>query len=261
MIKISEILGYQPIDIHSHLDHGVEGDRRQRVGNSAWQVHKCELDFIKEGYDIVGISCGAFSTFSSLSEVHAYEENEYLYELAQKTDWIYQWIAIDPKQDELFEQYKIMMASPKTLGIKLHTWHNYDIIEYADKIFSFANKLGATVLMHNVCIPDMVNFANKYPDMKLIIAHIAGEEWIDAINNAKHKNIYVDTSGGMSALNNVIERAVERVGADNILFGTDTYSTGFQVGRIAWARISDADKKKILRDNAKRLFPRAFGEI
>lgn len=261
MIKISEALGYEPIDIHSHFDHDVVGDRKQRLGTAAWQVHKCELDFVKEGYDIVGIGCGGFSTFASLSEANAYAENEYLYELAQKTDWIYQWVTIDPKQDALFEQYKRMMDSPKTLGIKTHPWLNYNILEYADKLFSFANELGATVLMHNVEVPAMAGFVNKYPNMKLIIAHIAGEEWIDAIANAKHGNIYVDTSGGMSALNNVIERAVERVGADNILFGTDTYSTGFQLGRIAWARISESDKKKILRDNAIKLFPKAFGNI
>ncbi len=34
--------------------------------------------------------------------------------------------------------------------------------------------------------------------------------------------------------------------------------TAFQVGRIAWARISEEDKKKILRGNTKRLFPKTF---
>jgi hypothetical protein len=30
------------------------------------------------------------------------------------------------------------------------------------------------------------------------------------------------------------------------------------MGRIAWADISDSDKKKILRDNAIEMFPKCF---
>jgi predicted TIM-barrel fold metal-dependent hydrolase len=58
-----------------------------------------------------------------------------------------------------------------------------------------------------------------------------------------------------------VEYAVKTVGAEKILFGTDTYSAAFQTGRVAFARISDEDKKKILRDNAIKLFPRAFSDL
>jgi predicted TIM-barrel fold metal-dependent hydrolase len=51
------------------------------------------------------------------------------------------------------------------------------------------------------------------------------------------------------------------VGAEKILFGTDTYSAAFQASRIAFARISDEDKRLILRENAKKLFPEAFSVL
>ena len=262
MVKISDVLGYQPIDIHTHLDHGVDGDRRVLVGESQSTIHRCELDLLKAEYDSVGICCGAFSTFSSLSRAaRTIEENDYLHTLSENTDWIYQWLALDPNQDANFDQVDRLLSSPKVLGIKLHVWHNYDILEYGDKIFSFANERGAFVMMHPDKIPQMPAFADKYPNMKLIIAHVGSEDHINAVAAAKHGNIYLDTSGGASNFNNVIELAVERLGSDNILFGTDTYSSAFQVGRIAWARISDADKKKILRDNAKRLFPEVFKNV
>jgi predicted TIM-barrel fold metal-dependent hydrolase len=48
---------------------------------------------------------------------------------------------------------------------------------------------------------------------------------------------------------------VERVGSEKILFGTDTYSCGFQFGRLKYARISEEDKENIFYKNAVRLFP------
>lgn len=50
--------------------------------------------------------------------------------------------------------------------------------------------------------------------------------------------------------------AVEKVGSEKIFFGTDTYSCGFQTGRILFARIRDKDKENILYLNAKRHFPK-----
>lgn len=79
-------------------------------------------------------------------------------------------------------------------------------------------------------------------------------EHIDAIVAPKLGNVYTDTSGSASVQNNVLEYAVEKVGADKILFGTDSYSCAFQLGRIAFAAISEEQKRKILSENAKKIF-------
>jgi hypothetical protein len=67
-------------------------------------------------------------------------------------------------------------------------------------------------------------------------------------------NVYVDTSGSASMQNGIIEYAVNRIGSERILFGSDTYSAGAQRGRIDYAQISKTDKYNILRGNAERLF-------
>ena len=90
--------------------------------------------------------------------------------------------------------------------------------------------------------------------MKLIIAHLGSEEHIRAIKEAKHGNIFTDTSGGASSSNNIIEYAVEQIGSEKIFFGTDTYSCGFQKGRIEYARISEKDKENIFYKNAVKHF-------
>lgn len=260
MKKISELLGYAPIDIHSHLDHGVLGDRTDFIEEWETNVHFCTREFVNMEYDNVGIELGVMSTYSAVARNdRIFEENEYLHKLLDEEPRYRQWVVIHPEQEDTFIQAEKLLKDPRVIGIKIHpSAHGYDIMEWGDKLFSFANELGATVLMHPIEERSMPIFANRYPDMRLVIAHLADEKFVDAMLGAKHGNIYADTSGGASSKNNVIEYAVSKCGAEKILFGTDTYSTAFQTGRVAFARISDEEKYKILRGNALNMFPGVF---
>ena len=119
-------------------------------------------------YDNIGISVGAFSSFSSvLSSARVAEENEYVRKLSQREKRIYQWVVIHPDIDETFRQAKEMMLSDKVLGIKIHSpCHGYDICERYEKIFSFANDASAVVLMHSQNIMRMPEICDNYPNMK-----------------------------------------------------------------------------------------------
>lgn len=263
MNPINHFLGYSPIDIHSHFDHNVPGDRKDPTGTHPFNTPKnqfflnnYDLDFLKEDYDQVGIGCGAFSTYASLlRDDRIKEENNYLFHLTTVKDWVYQWVVVHPEQPDTLLQAEKLLSSSKVLGIKIHPFcHHYDIAQYGDMLFSFANEHQTAVLMHPDRIESISDFANRYPNVQLIIAHLSTQDHICAVKQAKLGNIYVDTSGMASYQNNVIEYAVNKIGAEHILFGTDTYSTAFQLGRIAWAQITDSEKKLILRDNANRLF-------
>lgn len=251
MMEISLI---EAIDCHSHFDHGAVHDRNPEEP----ELQLCTIPALRKQYQRVGIQKAAFSSFASvLSPEEVTEENELLFALSQEEDWIYQWVVIDPRDPETFRQADRMLSSSKCLGIKIHpSYHGYDIMECGDRIFEFANLKKAVVLMHPQHVEKMPSFADRYPDMKLIIAHLGTRAHIDAIRRAKHGNIYTDTSGKNSYLNNVVERAVSEVGSEHILFGTDTYSAAFQYGRILFAGISQQDKENILFRNALRLFPK-----
>lgn len=243
---------HSPIDIHSHFNHGSRFDCPEE------ESHLRGLDFLEGVYQKAGVSKVGCSTYASvLNHVECVvEENAYLYKLIDEKDWVYQWVVIDPRQKATYEQAEKMLLHPKVLGIKIQSFEQkYDIREYADELFSFANEHRTVVLMHPHHISQMLPFADKYPDMKLIIAHLASKEHVDAIANAKHGNIYTDTSGGASARNNILEYAVNRVGSQKILFGTDTYSFAFQFGRIALSDLTRQDKENILWKNAMSLFP------
>ena len=247
---------HAPIDMHSHFNHGSPFDCAET------KTHLRGIEYLEGVYRRAGIRQVGISTFASVLEHKecVAEENEYLHKLIDEKDWVYQWVVIDPRQKETYGQAERMLSHPKVLGIKIHpAYHGYDLADYKDTLFEFADRHRAVVLMHPQNIERMPAFVDPYPNMKLIVAHLGSVEHVDAILNARHGNIYTDTSGGASSMNNIVEYAVERVGSEKILFGTDTYSFAFQFGRIALSNLSLADKENILWKNATRLFPEAFG--
>jgi predicted TIM-barrel fold metal-dependent hydrolase len=246
---------HSPIDIHSHFNHGSPFDCPED------EIHIRGMDFLEGVYQRAGVMQVGCSTYASvLNHVECIaEENLYLHRLIDEKDWVYQWVVIDPRQKATYAQAEKMLSHPKVLGIKIQSFEQkYDIREYADELFAFANEHRTVMLMHPHYISHMPAFADKYPDMKLIIAHLGSKEHVDSIANAKHGNIYTDTSGAASSRNHVLEYAVKRVGSEKILFGTDTYSFAFQFGRIALSDLSLRDKENILWKNAINLFPNAL---
>jgi len=177
-----------------------------------------------------------------------------------------QWVIIDPRKPRTYEQAAEMLKSPKCVGIKIHPEeHLYPIKEFAEAIFSFAAERNAVVLTHtgeqNSMPEDFIPFTNAHPSMNLILAHIGNgydgdlSHQVRAIQQSRAGNVYADTSSASSIIPNLIEWAVKEVGADRVLFGTDTplYSAVMQRARIDHAEISDAEKRMILRDNAAKL--------
>lgn len=184
------------------------------------------------------------------------QANEDMFQLVQDIPNLYQWVVIDPLNERTFEQADRMLKSEKCVGIKLHpVLHEYLIEEQGEKIFSFAEKHSAIVQIHpEKAVENILPFADAFPNVTFIMAHLGGSRHINAIKNAKHRNVYTDTSGKASLKNMLIEYAVSQVGSDRILFGTDTYAASAQRGRIEYAMISEQDKENILFNNAKRLF-------
>lgn len=246
---------HSPIDLHCHFNHGSPYDCAER------DIHRCDFEFVRHQHARAGVHQVGISTFASVcgNTQCICGENRYLYDLSKENPWIYPWVVVDPRQEETYRQAEQLLADPKVLGIKVHPdYHGYDIREHGDSIFSFADRHSSFVLMHPQHIADMPSFADQYPNMKLIIAHLGSVEHVDAIANAKHGNIYTDTSGGASSFNNILEYAVGRIGSERIFFGTDNYSYAFQFGRVALAELSAQDKENILYKNALREFPQAF---
>jgi predicted TIM-barrel fold metal-dependent hydrolase len=149
-------------------------------------------------------------------------------------------------------------------GIKLWVAVKCD----APRTFPIAEEavsLGVPILIHSYLrweeiLPEeskpehIVTLARRYPELQIIMAHMAlrWREGIDAV--ADCPNISVDTSGCDPELGSV-EYAVERLGAERVLFGSDAPGRDVlcQIGRVMAAGISDNDREKVLHLNAERL--------
>jgi hypothetical protein len=81
------------------------------------------------------------------------------------------------------------------------------------------------------------------------------QQQVRAIQASRQGNVFTDTSSSKSILSGLIEWAVREVGADRILFGTDTplYFAASQRMRVEQAEISPEDRRKILAENARKL--------
>ncbi len=248
--------GYLPaIDIHTHYNSGSPFD------STTHALYQCTPSFLREEYESANIALGCFSSFASVCSTEpVYEENVTTAALAAEHPWFYYWAVIYPHDSRTYEQAHNMLADEKCIGIKIHpSYHQYTLADYGDAIFSFAAERNATVLMHPAEFDRIPSFADAYRDCRIIVAHLGSLEHVDCIRRAAYGNVYTDTSGSASLSNNVLEYAVSQIGAERILFGTDTYSAGSQRGRIEFARITAEKKKDILYRNALRMFPKLRG--
>lgn len=194
------------------------------------------------------------------------EGNEDAARVVAETDGLLQWVVVNPLEPASLDQAAEMLALPKCVGMKVHPEeHGYPIGEHGEVLFEFAAKHNAVMISHSgeeKSLPaDFVPFANAFPEVRLILAHL-GCGWDDdpshqvrAIQSCKHDNVFVDTSSARNITPGLLEWAVREIGAEKILYGTDSplYFLPMQRVRVDRADISDADKKKILHDNAVSL--------
>ncbi len=262
----------QAIDVHAHI--GQYRGNPNALLESFMSAELCRVVAYARKADICLSIASPLSALLPRGAGDPLTGNQYASKSTEETDGLLQWVVVDPLKHETYAQAADMLRKPKCMGIKIHPEeHRYSILEYGDKIFAFAALNQAVVIAHsgeqNSMPEDYIQFANAYPDVRLILAHL-GCGWdgdpshqVRAIQKSRHGNVYTDTSSARSILPNLIEWAVTEVGADRILFGTDTplYFAPMQRARIDHAELEDADKRKILYENAAVLFEKSGIDI
>lgn len=103
------------------------------------------------------------------------------------------------------------------------------------------------------------SIASRFPDTTFIMAHFGNTMHgvrICVELMEKFDNLYVDTSGWGASLEGLLPWAVDRIGADHILFGSDHpwIDFAFCLGTVVQCDISFEDKRKILGKNVGDLF-------
>ena len=255
------------IDFHSHFG---EWDR-EASPPGAYALTDSTCDYLLENMANAGISISVNSHLYGIfprGNVDAVKGNLLGIEAAEKIPGVYLWAVVNPLQPASYDQAAWLVKKEKCLGIKIHPEeHRYPIMEYGTEIYEFAARQHAVILTHSgeewSKPEDFCVFANRFPEVKTIIAHL-GLKWdgdfrhqIHAIQNNVHDNLFTDTSSAQSMNCNIIETAVAEIGSEKILFGTDSgcYFSPCHRARIDFARIGMEDKQNILYRNGLRLFP------
>ncbi len=256
------------IDAHAHYGRYFR-EGADALSNSLMSATASVVD---QRAHAAGIQWTIVSPLSGLlprGKANAVEANRVAMSEVEETDGLLLYAIVNPLQPKTFDQAKEMVKEARCVGIKVHPEeHQYPICDHGDTIFRFTSKLNVPTLVHSGCpnsLPeDFLPFADKYPEGSIILAHLGNgagmknrpDLQVRAIAKARHGNLYTDTSSSRSIMPGLLEWAVGEIGADRILFGTDTplYSTGMQKARVDEAAISDQDKKLILRENARKLF-------
>ena len=244
------------IDAHGHL--GLSS-----MVHTAYNTAEDLLDSM----DRIGIRRACIS---SLLALHAdYRRgNDQMAEIVKRyPERILGYVVINPNYPETIEQELTRGLDTLGLGaVKIHpSWHAYPADGPAyQRVYAFMNERGGVILSHTFDSPSVLAaISAAYPKVDFIHAHVGGGydgrapfAWAPLVRD--RDNVYLDTVLSVVSFGG-IEKLVEAVGADKIIFGTDGawMDNAHQIGRITHAEISDADKAKILGLNMQRLLSRA----
>ena len=101
---------------------------------------------------------------------------------------------------------------------------------------------------------NVANLAERYPEAKIIMAHLGGEAYHGIRPVAKYPNVWIDHSGTLVGSND-LNHTIDLVGVDRVLFGSDI-PVGFACcyGQVLEAKLTEEDREKILWKNTAALF-------
>ncbi|NLB25679.1 MAG: amidohydrolase [Bacteroidales bacterium] len=256
------------IDVHGHL------------GNinfaPFWQADEKKLEdhLERSGIDYLCVS----SSRSIMYDVR--EGNKELAEALKRTKKLLGYVTVNPIFPESIDDL-MLLEQPKFIGVKVHPdYHGYNLSSLMAQ--NFLDKVAEQtdlMLFHVSCMPgtgfsdagEVAKFASRHPDTKFVMAHMAGifqnglypyfpnYQGMETVSKYACENIYVDTAHFlMYVYPGVMEKMIELIGADHIVFGTDCplqsyMQMKFAVDVINNLPISDLEKGKIFSGNAKKL--------
>lgn len=149
------------------------------------------------------------------------------------------------------------------VGFKfLSDYHGYPVTDARyEPAWEMADSKGLLVLLHtwggslmDGAIP-IRKVAEKYHNVKILLGHSCHGEWNKAIDLVRDfPNVYLEMCAVLDE-RGVMEKMVEQLGSDRLIFGTDFpwFSYNYYIGAVLGADITDEDRTKILYSNGANL--------
>jgi hypothetical protein len=189
--------------------------------------------------------------------------NENVFELTKKTNGrVIQFIWITTQINSPSEYLNEKRKNWNFKGVKLHQcWENFSVnSDFFREVALWTENNGLPLFIHlysDTEVDKIIEYKKKHLKLNLIIAHLFGLE-LFIKQNFKDENLYFDASTLHLISNIRLMNAINFVGADKIIYGTDTpYGCKDNIkknlNRITNLEISSFAKELILGENMRRL--------
>ncbi len=246
--QVLDTSGYRIIDSHAHLGCYAK-----------FNIISHDADSLVKQMDELGVQRAALSHMLGL-KTDCRTGNDFTGEAIKNyPDRIIGMATINPnRKEEVIKELERCFDKLGMSMIKLHPEESNCNMERPvyTMVYDFANERGLPIMNHSWEEPKrMETLANKYKNVRFIQAHSAGnwdghreEDYFRVARECE--NAYVDIVAS-PVFYNALEKTVELVGEDKILFGTDFpfLNLGYGLGKVLMANISREAKQKILADN------------
>ncbi|TNJ64465.1 amidohydrolase [Paenibacillus hemerocallicola] len=101
---------------------------------------------------------------------------------------------------------------------------------------------------------NVANLASRYPEARIIMAHMSGQVESSMNIVAPHHNVYTDTSGSPIG-GGEVSIAVKRLGAERVIFGSDLHGADLasNIGKVIGAGLTPEQNESVMGKNMERL--------
>jgi uncharacterized protein len=193
-------------------------------------------------------------------------DNAYVRTVVESIPEAYALVWGNPRLPGYLEEVERFLDHPKFLGLKLHPlidgYHPNDPAVHP-MMELLEDRGGLPVLVHCghpiFTLPwSIEELAVAHPGVKVILGHM-GHGNVVYINAsidvaARNPNVYLETSG--MPMHSKIKEAVERVGAERVLYGSDVpfHHPAVEILRVQVSGLDPERLEQVLRTNARALF-------
>jgi predicted TIM-barrel fold metal-dependent hydrolase len=245
-------------DLHTHL-HNVDGRTpEERMANLMRFADRM-------GIERICLHMGYPFLMDPTAKELRRQNDQVLQALAHYHDRAFGFVYVSGKlPDESVREIDRCVKNGPMVGIKL--WVARRAVERElDPILVRAAELKAPVLQHTwlkaagnfpgESTPfDVIELAKRHPKATLVCGH-AGGDWQLGLRAIRSTTSLYTELGGSDPTSGFVEFAVKELGADRILYSSDSGGRSFasQLAKVQGANVPDEAKKKILGENLKKI--------
>ena len=244
------------IDGHGHLGTMIK----------LYSLHVRGIEETIKAMDRCGIAQIVMSHINAISYDFREGNNQLKEAVDQFPDRVVPFFALHPRYwGEVADEIKRCAGDWGWRGLKLHPdFHSYPAnCHSALEAIAIAEAHGCIVMIHSsdrvtsrYATPWMIGeVARQFPRTRIIMAHMGMMDWQEAIECAElYPNLILDTTGSVNGYG-MIESAVERLGPERIIWGSDFPLMPFEIGmsKIVDCDVEQGVKERILGENIRQI--------